>query len=334
MRLWNNGSLAPISRRQLVAGAALLSLAAPRIGAAQGGWRPGRPVRLVVPYPPGGATDIAARLVAQHLGDRLGTSVVIENRPGANGIVASRHVLASPTDGLTFLMATSDTHTVLPNAYARPPFPVQDFVPVAAAVKGIVSLVARPGLQVKDAAQLVRRAKNASPPLTYASYGVGSVSQVAAEMFRMEIGAEMEHIPFPGAAPALTAVSADQVDTMMVPIAVSYPQRDRVPILGVCSPERFAGVPDLPTLKEQGIPINADIWFGLLAARGTPEVALDGMHAAVQEVLASDGFRGALNSNGFVASPMSRAEFGTFLAQENERWGDVIRRAEIRITDG
>jgi tripartite-type tricarboxylate transporter receptor subunit TctC len=323
-----------LRRRRLLGAAVLAALAAPGVIRAQGAWRPARPVRLVVPYPPGGATDILARLVAQRLGDRFGQPIVVDNRPGANGIVGSRHVLSSPADGLTIMMATADTHTVLPNAYPRPPFPVQNFVPVAEVAKGVVSFIARPGLPVADAKELAERARRARPPLTYASWGVGSVSQVAAEMFRLAVGAEMQHIPYLGAAPGLVAVSADQVDTMMVPVAVSYPQRDKIRMLGVCSQQRFPSLPEVPTLIEQGIAVDADIWFGLLAARGTPEDALDAIHAGVQEVLRSAEFLEALRTNGFIPDPMGRAEFGAFLVREYERWGAVIRQAGIQLSEG
>jgi tripartite-type tricarboxylate transporter receptor subunit TctC len=330
----NKNSSSDASRRvllQAVAAAAMAPLARPAL--AQAGWRPTRPVRMLVPFPPGGATDMLARLISQKLGDRLGQPLVVENRPGASGVVATQGLLTSPVDGHTIMMATADTHTVLPAANPKLPFTVSEFVPVTGVAMVVFSLVARPGLPVANVAQLVELAKRASPPLTYASYGVASASHAAGEMFKLATGIDMVHVPYQGAGPGLLGVTANQVDTMMVPVAVANPQRARLHMLGVASGERFALVPDVPTLGEQGVSMIADAWIGLLAAPRTSPAVAESLHAAVAEVLAAPDFGDTLRTNGFTSLGYGPARFAEFLRVEAERWGEVVRAAHI-TTEG
>jgi tripartite-type tricarboxylate transporter receptor subunit TctC len=314
-------------RRSLLAAAALLPLPA----LAQPAWRATRPVRVLVPFPPGGATDMLARLVASGLGDALGQNLVIENRPGANGVVATQALLALPADGYALILATADTHSVLPLANPRLPYQVTEFVPVSGMASVVFALVARPGLPVQNVAELVALARSSRQPLTYASYGYASVSHAAGEMFRAAIGAEMTHVPYQGAGPGALAVTADQVDIMMVPVAVANPQRSRLKMLAVANAERFALVPDVPTLREQGINVTADAWIGLLGAPGTPRPVADAIHAAVARVVQTPAFQETLRTNGFSSLGLGPADFAQFLAAEAQRWGAVVRDANIRV---
>jgi tripartite-type tricarboxylate transporter receptor subunit TctC len=316
-----------LRRRGLLAAAALLPLPA----LAQPGWRATRPVRVLVPFPPGGATDMLARLVASGLGESLGQPLVIENRPGANGVVATQALLGAPADGYSLILATADTHTVLPAANPRLPYNVADFVPVSGMASVVFALVARPGLPVENLAQLVALARGARQPLTYASYGYASVSHAAGEMFRAAIGAEMTHVPYQGAGPGALAITADQVDVMMVPVAVANPQRSRLKMLGVANATRFALVPDVPTLREQGIDVTADAWIGLLGAPGTPRPIAEAIHAAVARVVQTGSFQETLRSNGFTSLGFDPAGFQRFLVAESDRWGKVVREGNIRV---
>jgi tripartite-type tricarboxylate transporter receptor subunit TctC len=316
-----------LNRRSLLAASALLPLPA----FAQSGWRATRPVRVIVPFPPGGATDMLARLVATGLGESLGQSLVVENRPGANGVVATQALLGAPADGYTLILATADTHTVLPAANPRLPYNVAEFVPVSGMASVVFSLVARPGLPVENTRQLVELARSRRQPLTYASYGYASVSHAAGEMFRAAIGAEMTHVPYQGAGPGVLAVTADQVDMMMVPVAVANPQRSRLKMLAVANAERFALVQDVPTLREQGFNLTADAWIGLLGAPGTPRPVAEAIHAAVARVVQTPSFQDTLRSNGFTSLGYDPATFGRFLSAEMERWGAVVRQGNIRV---
>jgi tripartite-type tricarboxylate transporter receptor subunit TctC len=167
--------------------------------------------------------------------------------------------------------------------------------------------------------------------LTYASYGYASVSHAAGEMFRAAIGAEMTHVPYQGAGPGVLAVTADQVDMMMVPVAVANPQRSRLKMLAVANAERFALVQDVPTLREQGFNLTADAWIGLLGAPGTPRPVAEAIHAAVARVVQTPSFQDTLRSNGFTSLGYDPATFGRFLSAEMERWGAVVRQGNIRV---
>ncbi|PZW43087.1 tripartite-type tricarboxylate transporter receptor subunit TctC [Humitalea rosea] len=328
----HKGTITSPSRRALLGAAtiaALPGLASPAV--AQGAWRPNRPVRVLVPYPPGGATDMLARLISQNLGAKLGQSLVIENRPGGSGVVATMGLLASPPDGHAVLLATADTHTVLPAANPRLPYNVAEFVPVTGVASVVFALVTRPGLPVTSVSQLVELAKNTPQPLTYASYGVASASHAAGEMFCLASGTTMVHVPYQGAGPAVLAITADQVDVMMVPVAVANPQRARLRMLAVASAERFAMVPDVPTMAEAGLPMVADAWIGLLAAPGTTPAMAEALNAAVQEVLATPEFGNVLRTNGFTKLAYGPTRFAEFLRQESARWGQVVREAHITI---
>ncbi|MBW6401642.1 tripartite tricarboxylate transporter substrate binding protein [Roseomonas sp. HJA6] len=319
-----------ISRRSALA-AALAVPALARPAFAQAAWHATRPVRVVVPFPPGGATDMLARLIATGLGEKLGQALVIENRPGANGVVATQNLLGSPPDGHSLMLATADTHTVLPAANSRLPYNVAEFVPVSGIASVVFALVARPGLPVENLQQLIELARGSATPLTYASYGVASVSHAAGEMFRRAIGAEMTHVPYQGAGPGVLAITADQVDIMMVPVAVAQPQRARLKMLGVATAQRFSLVPDVATLTEQGMPVIADAWIGLLAAPRTPMVVAETVHAAVSQVQNTPSFQDTLRTNGFSSLGYNPAVFAAFLRAEAERWGQVVRDANIRV---
>jgi len=318
-----------LGRRGLLAAAATLPIALPAL--AQPTWRATRPVRVLVPFPPGGATDMLARLVAAGLGESLGQPLVIENRPGANGVVATQALLGVPADGHALILATADTHTVLPAANPRLPYKVADFVPVSGMASVVFALVARPGLPVENTRQLVEYARSARQPLTYASYGYASVSHAAGEMFRSAIGATMTHVPYQGAGPGVLAITADQVDVMMVPVAVANPQRSRLKMLAVANAERFALVADVPTLREQGFDLTADAWIGLLGAPGTPRPVAEAIHAAVARVVQTASFQDTLRTNGFTSLGYDPAAYTRFLAAEAERWGKVVRDGNIRV---
>lgn len=327
-----------LTRRQVAAGlaaSAALPTGLPRPAFAQPAmaqptWRPSRPVRVIVPFPPGGATDMLARLIAQRLGDRLGQPLVIENRPGGSGVVASQALLGAPADGQALILATADTHTVLPAANPKLPFDAAAFVPVTGIAAVVMALVARPGLGVTDVAQFLVKARTARPSLTYGSYGVATVSHAAGEGIRLAAGIELTHVPYAGAGPAILAVTADQVDCCIVPVAVAHPQRSRCAMLAVASARRFPLVPDLPTLTETGLPVVADAWIGLLAAPGTPAAIAESLDAAVAAVLGGD-FAETLRTNGFSLLGYGPTRFAEYLGEERTRWTRVVREARITI---
>ncbi len=297
---------------------------------AQAGWTPTKPIRLVIPYPPGGATDVAARAMIQKLGDSLGQPMIAENRPGANGMIASEVVFTSPPDGYTLLIATADTNSINPNVYTTMRYQAREFRGVVPVAKVNFMLVARPAIKLKTLPELVALAKGGN--LTFASWGVGSTSQAAMEMFKAQADLKILHVPYQGAAPAFQAVMADQVDIMMAPAVVVIPNLSKVAAFGIASPERFAGATQVPTLTEQGFPVDADAWVGILAPPKTPQAVIDHIHKHISEVTKDADFKKRLLDIGLSAMPaMGQEQFHNYMVSEIDRWGQVIRKAGIKL---
>ncbi|MGG5811114.1 Bug family tripartite tricarboxylate transporter substrate binding protein [Falsiroseomonas sp. CW058] len=321
----------PTRRAILLAAPAIATL--PRAASAQA-WAPTRPIRLVVAYPPGGATDLVARWVARELSPRLGQPVVVENRPGANGILGSQAVQQAAPDGHTLIFTTADTHSVNPVVYRRLPYQPQSFVPVSAVARLIFSLVTRPGLGVQTAPAFVELARSrAANPLTFASWGVASTSQVMMETLKFETRTEMQHVPYQGAAPAVQALLGDQVDAMMLPVAVAIGQGGRLPILGVATAQRFSAVPNVPTLTEQGINLAGDLWLALLAPPGTPAAVAERIAQETQAFVRAPEALAFLTPNGLVADRQDRAGFIRYIAEDDAVWRARVERLGIRLDD-
>ncbi|MBX6740784.1 MAG: tripartite tricarboxylate transporter substrate binding protein [Acetobacteraceae bacterium] len=325
------GQAGVLGRRHVLA--AGLTVLGARAAGAQSGWTPTRPIRLVVPYPPGGATDVLARWVARELTPRLGQPVVVENRPGANGIIGNQHIQQSAPDGYTLVFTTADTQSVNPYVYRRLPYRPETFVPVAATARLLFSLVTRPGLPAGDAKEFVALAKAARQPLTYASWGVASTSQVMMETFKAETGIELQHVPFQGASPAVSALISNQVDAMMLPIGVAKAQGGRLRILGLAARTRFPGAPEVPTLVEQGFQLDADLWLGILAPPGTPEAIADRISEAVQSFVRAPEAAEFLTPNGLIADTLDRAGFVAFIKADNARWRERAERLGVKLDE-
>ncbi|WP_439551097.1 Bug family tripartite tricarboxylate transporter substrate binding protein [Falsiroseomonas sp.] len=321
-----------LSRRAaLLAAPAILAL--PGAARAQA-WAPTRPVRLVVAYPPGGATDLVARWVARELTTRLGQPVVVENRPGANGILGSQAVQQAAPDGHTLIFTTADTHSVNPVVYRRLPYQPQSFVPVSAVARLVFSLVTRPGLGPKTAQEFVALARSrASNPLTFASWGIASTSQVMMETMKFETRTEMQHIPFQGAAPAVQALLGDQVDAMMLPVAVAIGQQGRLPVLGVATAQRFSAIPQVPTLTEQGINLAGDLWLAILAPPGTSTAIAERIAQETQAFVRTPAALEFLTPNGLLADTQDRARFISYLAEDDAVWRARVERLGIKLDD-
>ena len=322
-----------LARRRTVLAATAAIATAPRLARAQA-WAPTRPVRLVVAYPPGGATDLVARWVARELSPRLGQPVVVENRPGANGILGSQAVQQSAPDGHTFIFTTADTHSVNPVVYRRLPYQPQTFVPVSAVARLVFSVVTRPGLNVRTIPDFVALARSrADNPLTYASWGVASTSQVMMETFKHETQTAMQHVPFQGASPAVAALLGDQVDAMMLPVAVALGQGGRLPILGVATARRFPAIPEVPTLAEQGVDLSGDLWLSILAPPGTPDAIADRVSQETQAFVRAPEARDFMTQNGLIADVADRRQFIAYLQEEDAIWRARVARLNVRLDD-
>ena len=305
--------------------AACVCLVLPAMAAAE---YPDRPIRLVVPYAVGGTTDIIARVVGGKLGEQLGQSVVIENRPGAGGSIGSAYAAKQPADGYTLVMAVESSHAVNPNVYARSAHdPVKDFAPISNLADVPNVLVVNPSLPAQDLAAFQQLLKASPDKYAFGSSGNGGLSHMNGELFLKTTGTRMLHVPYKGLGPALNDLVAGQVQVVFDNIPSSYPliQAQRIRPLAVAAKRRLKVLPDVPTYAEAGLPaMNNPSWFGLAAPAGTPPAVLDRLNAAVRQALADPATADAIEKQGAVPSPMSRDEFGALIAQSYGHWKTVV----------
>ena len=275
-------------------GTALLAL--PAIANAQTPAYPTKPIRLVVPFPAGGATDILAREVAKHLTETWGQSVVVDNRPGAGGNIGSELVAKSPPDGYTLEMGTVGTHAINASLYSKMPYDhVKDFVPVIL-VAGVPNvLVVNPSVPVNSVQEFIAYAKANPGKLNFASSGSGTSIHLSGELFKVMAGVQMTHVPYKGSAPALQDLLGGQVQLMFDNLPPSLPQikAGKLRALAVTSATRAPALPDVPTVAEAGLPgFEASSWFGVLAPAGTPPAIVAKLHGALMTVMKDPGVRG------------------------------------------
>jgi tripartite-type tricarboxylate transporter receptor subunit TctC len=323
-RAWLSGGSALLILR-----AAPQALAQPDGGAA---W-PTRPVRAVVPFPPGGAIDTLARLASARLSEMLGQPFVVDNRPGAGGTIGTAEVARAAPDGYTLLWVSTG-HAVNQGLYPRLPYDgVGDFAAVIQVARVPNVLVVRDGLPAASVAEFVALARQRGGDLTYASAGSGTTIHIAGELFAARAAAPMTHVPYRGSAAALQDLLAGRVDSMFDNLTTALPQirAGRLRALGVTTLQRSSFLPDVPTIAEAGVAGYAvDPWFGLLAPARTPDAVLARIEAALAAALAEPGLRARLAAAGFEPIGLGRQEFGTVLAREAAEWSDFVRRAGIR----
>jgi tripartite-type tricarboxylate transporter receptor subunit TctC len=293
---------------------------------------PTKPVRIVVPFPPGGGTDVVARTVAPKMQELLGQPVLIENRAGAGGNIGTEYVAKSPADGYTLLVASAATainHTLAKN----PGWDLnKDFAPVVLLVLNQSLLVAHPSVPVSNVRELIALAKAKPGQVTFASYGTGSSAHLIGELFKMMAGVDLLHVPYKGAAPAVNDVLGGQVNVLFADVAAILPQvkSGKVKALGIGSAHRFSGLPDVPTIAESGVPgFEGGGFLGLVAPAGTPRDAIAALNAAALKSLAMPDVNERLNA---LASPPvgeSPEYFAKFLRGEIDKWARVIRAGHI-----
>ena len=300
---------------------------------------PGKPVKLVVPFPPGGPTDVAARLVAQYLPRTLprtlGATVIVENRAGAAGALGSKAVASAEGDGTTLLFGNISTLVVLPAVTGNRDYdPAKAFAPVAKVSQNYEVLVVRPDFPARSVAELVALAKANPGTLNFGSAGIGNATHLAAELFKLRTGADIVHIPYKGAAEAVTGVLGGQVQMFFGDIGGVLPlmQEGRLRALAVSSETRNALVPDVPTMIESGVPDYVVLTYtGVVAPAGTPPAIIDKLNAAINESLAAPEVMAAFARLGAEVRPASAQDFGAFLAAETKKWTEVVKAASIKI---
>ena len=295
---------------------------------------PSRPIRIIVPIPPGGAPDVTARVVGARLAERLGQAVVIENRTGSNGNIAGDLVAKAAPDGYTLLLGQDTLITVNPHLYSKMPFdPLKDLVPVATLSSNEFVLSVNPAVPVKTFQEFIAYARKADPPLPYASGGNGSQHHLAMEMLKQRAGIELTHVPFKGGAPATLATVAG--DTMaMFAGSSSAPQihAGKLRALAVTGPRRSHAFPDLPTIAEFYPGYEVTIWLALFAPAGTPEPVIVRLRAAVETALAAPDVRQKLNAAGglepFVTTP---DEFAALIRRDYDKYGKIVKAIGVKV---
>ena len=331
-----NGSIARVRRRalRLIHAAAVLVLAfalAPIAQAqtAEPTWTPTKPIKMILPYPPGGGSDTVARIVVQGLGNRLGQPVVIENRGGANGSIGTEVVYNAAPDGYTLLMSSADTYSMYPPLYPKVRFVSAEFVPITPSAKVNFVIMGRPDLPAKNLTELIALAKKTK--LTYGTWGNGSGAHIAMSLFQSVTGTEMIHVPFQGAAPAAQAAMAGQVDIAMMPMHLASSFKGKLTAFGVASDKRVQSVNDIPTLTEQGTPVLADAWVGVLAPPKTPAPIAAALAKAFSDTMADPEVNAKLNNVGLVPFAGTREQFATYLANDYAFWSKTIHAAGIKV---
>jgi len=295
---------------------------------------PSRPIRILVTIPPGGAPDISARLLAHYMQETLGWSVVIENRPGANGNIASDAVAKSAPDGYTLLLHADSGITINPHVYSKLTFdPLNDLLPVTSVATNQFMLSINPELPVKTFQEFIEYARNSKPPLPYASGGNGSQHQLCMELLKRQAGIDLLHVPFRGAAPATTATVAGDTKVLFSGSAsASLIQGGQLRALATSGKSRSKRFPELPTIGEFYPGYAIDIWLGLFAPAGTPEPIMTTLRTEIQKILARADFAEKLNVSGSLEPLiLPPAEFTQLIRSDYEKYGKLIKDIGIKL---
>jgi tripartite-type tricarboxylate transporter receptor subunit TctC len=314
---------------------ALFGLAvASSLGPARAQDYPAQPIKIIVATPAGGIADLVGRTLAQKLSE-AGKTAVVENRSGAAGAIAAEAAAKSPPDGYTLFVAMHQTHAILPNLSAKLPYDAaKDFAPITNIAGSANILVVNPAVPAKSMKELVAHAKANPGKLTFASQGNASSGHIVGEQFRQIAGIDIVHVPYRGAAPAIQDLVAGHVSMMfdIVPLSRAQLAAGKVRALAVASAERLPAVPDVPTMVEAGFPeLEGGPWFGLVAPAGTPRAIVDWLNRETRKVFSAHDVREQFLAQGMTLPLGTPEEYAAYIAAETKRWGEMIRRANIRI---
>jgi tripartite-type tricarboxylate transporter receptor subunit TctC len=321
----------PMMRRRTLLASGMAGLSMPAL--AQGAEWPNRQVRLVSPFPPGGAADLTARMVAEELTAALRQTVFVENRVGAGGAIGTEHAARSTPDGYTFLLASTGPFAINPGLFRLNIDPSRDLMPVAMVAIVPSIFIVNAAVPARTMTELLALAKAQPGALSYASGGNGTAQHLFGELLKQMAGVDIQHIPYRGGGPAMTDTIAGRVQILCdtLPLALPHIREGRVRAMAVTTATRNAALPDIPTVAEAGVPgYEATGWYGIAAPTGTPAAAVERVNAEINTLLARPAFREKLLGVGAEPAPMTPSAFGALIERDRARWTRVIREANIR----
>ena len=295
---------------------------------------PDKPIRLIVPYPPGGTADLLARVVGQKLADNFGKSVVIDNRGGAGGNIATEMVARAEPDGYTLLLCNAPVLAINPTLYKKVAFdPIKDFAPASPIAEVPLFLVVHPSAPVKSVDEFIAFVKSKRGDINYASGSIGSTTHLAAELFKTMAKVQMNHIPYKGSGPALAAMVAGEVTIMfeLMPSAMQFVKADRLRAIAVTSAKRSTLMPNLPTIAESGLPgYEVASWFGIAAPAVTPKGVVSKLNAEIVTIVKTPEMQARLANLGAQPLTMAPEAFSGFIKSEIQKWSKVVRDSGAR----
>src|SRR5579862_5136740 len=296
---------------------------------------PSKPIRIIVPYPPGGTSDILARALAPGITEAFGQAVVVENKAGATGNLGADYVAKSKPDGYVFLLADIGSLAISPSVQADLPFdPVKDFAPVAMVAYSPHLLAVHPSVPAKDVKELIALAKAKPDSLNFAVSGIGGANHLAGIDFAMRAGIQWTYIPYKGGSQAISDVVGGQAQVLFNGMLATYPfvKDGKLRAIAISSAKRFSAAPGIPTVAESGIPgFETGSWQGIVAPAGTPAEIVDKLHAAVTKILATAEMKDRLDKAGAEVRPQSPAQFGEFIRSEKARWAKVVKESGAKF---
>ena len=295
---------------------------------------PAKPVRLVVPFPPGGVVDISGRLLADELARHLGGNVIVENKPGAGGTLGAEHAARAPADGYTVLLGGAATHAFAPWVYKQLRYdPVKDFVAVTQFTEGPLALCVNAATGAATLEEFLKAFKSGSEKMNYASNGVGTFPHLSVELMNQALGTRPQHVPYPGGAQSVTALLAGEVQFTQnhIPVVQGQVKAGKLRVLATTGNARSQAFPAAPTLKESGIDVVASAWFGLFVPAGTPAAIVERLHQATAKAAAAPALREKIAAQGDEVMVEGPAKFQAFQAAELEKWRRVIATSGMKL---
>ena len=328
---YRKGDPARIGRRLFIAASAAGAVSAPAIVSAQNDW-PARQIRVVIPYPPGGPSDITTRIVVERAASLLGQSVLFDNKAGASGAIGAEHVKNATPDGYTFLTTTTAMVCITQHLQPLPYDPATDFVPVGRVATSWIGMGINPQVPANNLQEFIAYAKANPGKINFGSAGLATITQLYGEMFNIEAGVKMVHVPYKGSAPATNDLLSGQIQVQFDPTTLPHIAAGRLKCFAILGEKRWPGGPNIPTLREQGYgKIGGDAWYGILAPKGTPQAIVEKFSKALGEAAKAPDVNDKLVTSGNYPSYLDPAAFRETIARENQSFGEIIKKADIKI---